>query len=193
MPLPPPSLRIGVRPSPRRSAVPNIRSPVCLITYEVAPDPSGAKIQCRVCGQKMRVAPPPPARTRRCWCAERNPKRSRSDGRQTSRHRHAPGGKTTRKRTTDHGGESAEGGTRNTTTTIAGRGTATTATVESARRFRGGGRSPGRSSASSSVPRWSSSFSASPSSSSGRCSNSASRSARIAATNSTSAKWVSGG
>lgn len=39
--------------------MPNIRCPVCLITYEVAPDPSGAKIQCRVCGQKMRVAPPP--------------------------------------------------------------------------------------------------------------------------------------
>ena len=39
--------------------MPSVRCPVCLITYEVAPEESGGKIQCRVCGQKMRVAAPP--------------------------------------------------------------------------------------------------------------------------------------
>jgi hypothetical protein len=39
--------------------MPNVRCPVCLITYDVSPEESGGKIQCRVCGQKMRVAAPP--------------------------------------------------------------------------------------------------------------------------------------
>jgi hypothetical protein len=39
--------------------MPSVRCPVCLISYELAPEEAGGKIQCRVCGQKMRVAAPP--------------------------------------------------------------------------------------------------------------------------------------
>jgi hypothetical protein len=39
--------------------MPSVRCPVCLISYELAPEEAGGKIRCRVCGQKMRVAAPP--------------------------------------------------------------------------------------------------------------------------------------